>query len=226
MPSASRVQRMYEWDWEGAQASSARALALAPDSLDVIQEAGELASYLGRAEEAVVFAEKAITLDPLSANAYARLGRVYFSALRLQEAEAGYLKALELAPQRIVCHSILASILCRQGRLDEALAHAEREPAEFARLLALGDVNFAMGREAESRAALDKLKADHAEESAIQIAILHAIRGEVDDAFHWMNKAVDTRDSGASMVKSIPVLPALHRDPRWPVFLARMGLEP
>ncbi len=221
----SRVQRMYEWDWKGAQASSARALALAPDSLDVIQEAGELASYLGRAEEAVAFAEKVTALDPLSSNAYARLGRVYFSALRFEEAETAYLKALELAPQRIVCHSILASILCRMGRLDEALSHAEREPAEFARLLALGDVYFAMGREAESRAALEKLKAEHPEDSAIQIAILHAIRGEVDDAFHWMDRAVDTRDSGASMVKSIPVLTALQRDPRWPAFLRKMGFE-
>ncbi len=222
----SRVQRIYEWDWKGARASSARALELAPESLEVIQEAGELASYLGRSDEAVASAEKATALDPLNSTAYSRLGRAYFSALRLEEAEAAYLKALELAPQRIACHSILASIVCRLGRLDEALTHAEQEPAEFARLLALGDVYFAMGREAESQAALEQLKADHAEDSAIQIAVLHAIRGEVDDAFDWMNRAVDTHDSGASMVKNIPVMAGLHRDPRWAATLARMGMEP
>ncbi len=48
--------------------------------------------------------------------------------------------------------------------------------------------------------------------------------GEVDSAIEWLERAYRQRDPGLSSLKLDPLLANLHDDPRWPVFLEKMGL--
>jgi serine/threonine-protein kinase len=65
-----------------------------------------------------------------------------------------------------------------------------------------------------------------AHDAAIQIAMIHAWRGERDRAFEWLGKAVDQRDGGVGLARWVPELRALRDDPRYPALLRRIDLLP
>jgi hypothetical protein len=54
----------------------------------------------------------------------------------------------------------------------------------------------------------------------------HAVRGERDEAFGWLDRALEQRDAGLAEAKPDVFLRPLRRDSRWPDFLARIGQNP
>jgi tetratricopeptide (TPR) repeat protein len=143
---------------------------------------------------------------------------------RLAEAEAAYRKSLELSPQRITSHLMLTLIFADQGRHEEALAEANAEPAEWARLTALAYAHHLAGRRSEADQSLRELETEHAVDSAYQIAALHAFRHETDAAFLWLDRGVAQRDAGMSQACSEPGFRYLHGDPRWAEFMRKVGI--
>jgi len=219
------TQMAYDWDWRGAEASYRRALELAPGNALVLRGAGTLADSLCRVEVAIDLYRRASEQDPLSSTGYHNLGSALRSADRLAQAEEAYRKALELAPQRFSSHANLSLTLLAQGRAEEALDEAMREPHEAYRLWVLAIVHHAAGRHAESDAALRELTENHADDHGYQIASVHAARGEADAAFDWLERAYALRDGGLAELKANPQFRALHSDPRWAVFLGKVGFE-
>ena len=63
----------YQWDWHAADASYARALELAPAIAASSAHASVLADSLGRKDDAVALARRAVALDPLSFVAHGNL---------------------------------------------------------------------------------------------------------------------------------------------------------
>ena len=59
---------------------------------------------------------------------------------------------------------------------------------------------------------------------AFQIAEIHAFRGEVDEAFEWLDRAYELRDPGLLFMRGTPLLTSLEADPRYSALLERMGL--
>jgi len=59
---------------------------------------------------------------------------------------------------------------------------------------------------------------------ALQIAILHAQRGNLDQSFAWLERGFDQSDAGLNLVACEPIFQPLHADPRWVPFLRKMGL--
>jgi len=218
------IHMVYDWDWRGAAAAYARALELAPGNTVVLRWVGWLAMILGRFDEAIGLCRRAIQQDPLSAAAYLTLGITLDAAGRMAEAEQSYRKVLDLSPQYTGPHAYLALNLIAQGRREEALAEALREPEEWARLMALPIIYHTTGRHAEADAALRELIAKHAKESAYQVAEVYAARGETDLAFEWLDRAYVQRDPGLCATKSQPLFRSLHADQRWGAFLCKMGL--
>jgi len=151
---------------------------------------------------------------------------VYRAMGRLGDAEKALRTSLELSPQRISTHHLLGFILADQGRDAEALALTQREPAEWARLTGLAYVHWLGGRKQESDEALRELESKHAADSAYQIAAIHAVRGDADAAFRWLNRAVAERDAGAAQAGSEPIFRRLHGDPRWRDLMRKLRLEP
>jgi tetratricopeptide (TPR) repeat protein len=220
----SAIQRSYDWDWKGAEQSIRRALELAPASAEALASAGSLAQVLCRFDEAEALLRRAVEQDPLGSTAYMSLGHLYRARLRLPEAEQAYRKGLELAPQRVGGHSIMGIVLAEQGKLPEALAVAETERAEWARLTALAYVHHVAGRREASDEALRALQEGHARDSGYQLAAVHAVRGEFDEAFEWLERSYQERDSGLALAKAEPVFRALHGDPRWAAIMNKIGL--
>jgi serine/threonine-protein kinase len=218
------VQLWYEFDFKGADASYERALALAPANPVALRASGMLAFVLGRPEQALERCRLALELDPLSASTCGIVARVYRSLGRLTDAEEAFRRALEISPDSTSLRMLLSFVLESQGRHAEALAEALREGASWARLFALAVLHQAQGRRAESDAALAELLERHAHEAAYQIAVSHAVRGEVDSAFEWLEKSHIQRDSGLAFAGVEPLLGGLRADARWGLLMARLGL--
>ena len=58
---------------------------------------------------------------------------------------------------------------------------------------------------------------------AYQIALVYSYRNERDHAFKWLEIARTSQDAGIPLAKVSPFFKNLHDDPRWPVFLKKMG---
>lgn len=218
------IRMLHDWDWRGAAASYRRALELAPGNALVLHQASLLAGCMGHLEEAIGLARRSVEQDPLSASAHFFLGTTLFAADRLPEAEAALRKALDLSPQRAATRAWLSIALSEQGRSDQALAEALREPEEWARLHALAIIHHRAGRHAESDEVLRELTEKCATNAAYQVAEAHGAREEADAAFEWLERAYAQRDSGVAWTKIDPFLRPLHADPRWEMFLRKMRL--
>ena len=57
------------------------------------------------------------------------------------------------------------------------------------------------------------------------IAEVHAVRGENDAAFEWLDRAYRQHDGGLAGMKSSLHLRGLASDPRWSAFLLKMGFD-
>ena len=122
-------------------------------------------------------------------------------------------------------HATLSLTLLAQGRGEEALAEATREPEAQLRLWALAVVHHVLGNGAESNAALQELIDEFAEGSPFQVAEVYGARNEVEKAFEWLARAYGQRDPGLIAMKISLPLRSLHGDPRWRTFLTRLRRE-
>jgi TPR repeat protein len=59
---------------------------------------------------------------------------------------------------------------------------------------------------------------------AFGLAEIHAYRGDVHQAFHWLDRAYEQRNTSCGQVGIDPLLKNLHGDPRFNAFLKKMNL--
>ena len=222
-----------EHDWVEAERELATAVELDPSSplVRFRYTLGLLVTH-GRVEEAVAELDRALEFDPLNAGMHLWLGiyhwmaRDYERALQetefCEEIDAGnYLNAM-----------MTGVILRESGRLEEAIA-PQRRAVELSGGTphTLGWLGLALaqsGETAEARAVLRRLQAirERAYVLPTSVAWVHVGLGELDEAFAWMERAVDERDPNIPGVKSFPFLDPLRGDPRYLALLRRMNLEP
>ena len=218
------VQIDGEWDWEGANASLKKAGLLAPGSATVLANQAYLARTLGRMEEAIALYKQAIALDPLMANFHLALAYELYFVGRYDEAQATLQKAQELNPQLSSLHLTRSKILFSEGRHQEALAEIAKETGDWEKLSGEALAYYAAGRRAESDKALKELIAHHQDDGAFQVAEAYAYRGDIENAFHWMDRALRQRDPGSPELKSSPLMKSLRQDPRFSELLKKMRL--
>ncbi len=219
------VQGMFDWDWDGAQATVQRAVALEPNSVDARYVHALLLMAVGRLDEALSAIDYAARLDPLSAQVHSTYGRVLYRARRFDDARIRLERALELEPRNPGTFGRLAEVYEMLGQHEHALkvldqmdALAASSPARFggtrARILARA------GRMKEARQLLAKVPAGSPQRAKILAAL-----GDDDAAFTSVFRALDRRDSWLLFIKSDPVFDALRGDPRWGIVLQRMNLD-
>ena len=218
----AEVHAGYDWDWPRAVGSMRRALELAPASADVLLAAAGLFGNLGRLDEAIALCWRAIALDPLNVLGHRYLGVYSLFAGMLEQAEAALKDAIELNPLGGMTYRSLGQVYLAQGRFPEALAAFKEESHEGFRLLGLTAAYHALGRNAPSFAALEQLA--ELPMHAFLNAEGNAYRGDVEQAFKWLERAYAQRNAGLSQMKCEPFLYNLHGDLRWPKFLKKMGL--
>jgi eukaryotic-like serine/threonine-protein kinase len=222
--------RHYEWQWDAAERSFERAVALDPhNSLIHIWYANYLAS-LQRLDEAVAHVETARTLDPLSPVVMTNVGWTLSYAGRYQEAIDAYREALAVSPNYVQAHMRLAGAYAELGDFEAALAESDtlialtgRTPS---RLVGLANIYAMAGRHGEAERVLQEVLALARTEyvSPFAMAQPYLRTGQYDRAFEWLERAYDEQSNGMVYLAVEPVLAPVRSDPRYRDLLRRVGL--
>jgi TolB-like protein/DNA-binding winged helix-turn-helix (wHTH) protein/Tfp pilus assembly protein PilF len=221
-----RLAMTHDGDLAIAAQHYEHALALEPANTDIVRSAAMLAASLGRLEASVALGQFVVARDPVNPTGYLNLGYDYFNAGRLDEAIASLHTALTLSPNHAAAEYGIAVALLMKGEPTAALAAMQRESSAYWRAVGLPMVFHALGRKAESDAALARLIEEHRTDAAYNIAYVHAFRGEANRAFEWLDKAATDRDPGLDDIAVDPLFAGLYHDRRWPRFLRRLGKSP
>ena len=215
-----------ENDPSKAVAHYEKALALEPTNTDIMVGAMNFLRGLDRPQQVIPLGEYVTAHDPVNSTAFAMLGGAYIRSGRYEEGIAALQTSLRLAPGRIQSEYTIGMVLLKNGQLAQALAAVQREPAETWRLDGLAMVYHALGRKAESDAVLAEATRKYEREAAWNIAYIHAFRGETDETFAWLEKALAYHDPGLSLTAVTWQFNSVHSDPRWLPFMRRIGRAP
>jgi TolB-like protein/Tfp pilus assembly protein PilF len=216
------IYRTYDWDWPAAERELKQALVLAPVDGSVLFYAAGQSLSTGRWDEAVKQVNAALAQDPLNQAAYWTLSLSQSRRGRLEEAEAAARRALEVAPTAPFGHYVLGDVLLHRGQSDAALTEFSKETVEAARLGGSAMAYFALGRKADSDAALAQAINSRASRP-FNIARVYGFRDEADEALKWLERAYAEKDSVLCIVKGDPAFKKIEGDARYKAFLKKMN---
>jgi TolB-like protein len=218
------IHAIHDWDWDAALGMARRALALDPRDPGILVTAGIIHLSLDRLDDASAFFSAASALDPLGAITHVGLGTISLRRGRIAEAEARFRTAIQISPTFLWAHWSLGTALLAAGKLEAALTQMQQATAEGGGYAGLALVYHAMNRSTESDAALARATHAHADHWAYVLAEVHAYRGEIDQAFAWLDRAYRQKDVALYRVKCDPLLRSLETDGRFKALLRQMKL--
>ena len=218
------IETNFDYNWKGAAETLRKALAVAPEDPSLLIWAANLASSRGQLTQALEFCRHSVALDPVNAQARAFLASTLSNLGRQEEARAEYARVIELNPSAPNSYAAIGGSYLLEGKFEEAAVAAQKDAADWARLLIVSCARWGQKRVTESVTALKELIAGNSETAAYQIADAYGYRNDKDKAFEWLERARQQHDAGLPGLRVDTLLPNVHDDPRWDTFLRAMGL--
>ncbi|MEP7336421.1 MAG: protein kinase [Acidobacteriota bacterium] len=226
--SLGKIMTDYYWDWSRAESELRRALELNPNYANARRWYAVLLASLGRFDESVSEARRAVELD-LSPVASTELGNVLYRARRYDEAIAVLRQTLDLEPNFLSARAFLAICYSMQGRHEEALAESQKTLAAAPNFPDfVGLVGSVYGRAGQRDQALRYLRellamSKRVYVSPSPIVAIYTSIGETDAAIEWLEKCYVERAATMRVLKTDPSCDPLRRDARFDSLLRRVG---
>ena len=218
----------YEWDFAAADREFRRALDLSPSYATGHQFYGYLLTVAGNLPDAIEERKKAVDLDPLSPLMASALGEAYYQIRDFDKTIVENQRALELDPTYAIALVNIGRAYEQKGMHAEAqaaflkiLAVAPDDPAVLA---LLGHDYAVSGRRDTALQITGQLKnlAGHRYVPAIYQALIYTGLGEKDEAFRWMERAVEERTEYLVYLRVEPLADPLRDDPRFADLINRV----
>ena len=220
------VKMSWEWDWEGVLRELGRAIELNPNHETAHRWLSAFLAGIGRFDEAMPIAERALLLDPLSVLPHMNLGIIHVLSGDQPRAEAQFRRVLAMNPTFLRALLFLGASVGLQGRHDESIRVmtelVERGKRAPFYLWALALSNAMAGRSHEARAAVASL--DQSKFPALYRAELHHFLGERDAALTALEQGLTERSDWMYSLEMQPFLKELHGEPRFQTVLAKLRL--
>lgn len=219
-----------DWDLAACEAETLRAIELNPsDELARQQYAIILATTTEDCAGAVRAIRLALDLDPLSQYVNGIAAWIYLFVKDYERASDQARKTLELFPGSLQAYWITGLAEMCRTRYAEAIAVLEQALAisrDAFSIAYLGSAHARAGNLDVARSKLRDLLAMSEREAVPPrcFVYLYAELGERDQAFEWLEKAYETRDSGVFFLRVIPLYDPLRPDPRFDEMLRRIGI--
>jgi TolB-like protein len=220
----ARVHTDYDWNWEAASHEVDVSFAIDPHNIIAHYAAGALANALGRWSDAESHFRAALSTDPLDPDIHQILGSVLAGSGRFEDAAVEHRRAIEIDPTFSYVHFELATDLLALGQPEAALREMQLESVDSAKAVGLAMAYHALGRKQDADSALAQVTRDAADVQAYEIAAAHALRGETDQAFEWLERAYRQRDYSLTFLKGDWSMKGLKTDSRYNAFLRKMNL--
>jgi DNA-binding winged helix-turn-helix (wHTH) protein/tetratricopeptide (TPR) repeat protein len=213
-----------DWNWEGARRSLQRALELDPDHTEGCLVYGRLLEALGLLDEGLAAKQKALERNPTSPTVVLQIALSYWNQRRYDDMIAWAMRSLALDPRHLLAREYLAGAYLMKGdmarHMEESLTHATAAGAPPDVVAQLRHVYETRGRAGVVEYAL----AANANGPPIQLALLLGEAGNLDEAFRYLDLAIEARDPSLVHLAVAPQWDWLRPDPRFDERLASMGL--
>jgi tetratricopeptide (TPR) repeat protein len=195
------ISLYYDWDWQKAKLSFERAIELNPNYRYGYHALAWHLVVAGRFDEAIGAMQTAVKLDPLSHLLNNDLAHMYRVSGQVERAIEQRKRTMELAPDFVGAMESLAEDYVRMSMYPEAVATIERAMNLTGRrpdLVAdLGRAYALSGRRDEAETLLQELQERATSEYVLPIyfAVLYTSLGNKDEAFRWLEKAYQERNT-------------------------------
>jgi TolB-like protein/Tfp pilus assembly protein PilF len=226
--SLAYTMMLYDWDWAGAEREFKRAIELKPGYASAHRWYGLYLIFMGRFEESQAEMERAHELDPLSLQVHVSLAAPSYFARGYEQAIEQFHRTLEMDQNFWPAHYLLGWVYEERGEYAKAIGEFRKAEAldDTPMILAgLGYAYAAAGEQSASQKVLDELQglSEKRYVSPYFIAIVHAGRGEKDEALEWLEKAYADRSEMLAWLKVGPELDRLRTEPRFADLMRRVG---
>ncbi len=178
---------------------SKAAVKIAPVSLPALLQHAYSNWLLGKYESAMKLFDQILELDPLFRSALEGKALVYISLEDYDKALKYIKKYLKLVNSNYVGGTQLGYIAALQGDKEEAMKNLE-----------------IIKKRAQDNPNLNL---------SLDFAVVYAALGMSDEAFEYVNRAIDEKLGSVLFLKTMHPLSALHEDKRFEEILKRIGLE-
>jgi DNA-binding winged helix-turn-helix (wHTH) protein/Tfp pilus assembly protein PilF len=222
------VWMFYSRDWSAAEQEFSRAIELNPRCSMAHQRLALYLSLLGRFDEAKSEIHMAIELDPLSLHTSQAVALQFFLTGDFEQAIEQQEKTLETNPNYHPGYYVLGWVYKRKGDLAKAIDSFVRATVLDDCPLLLGALAHAYGLNGNRIKALSIL--DELEEqskrryvSSYSRAVAYIGLDEKDQAFYWLDKALEDGSAMLTWLKVGWESDGLRADPRFPDLLRRAG---
>ncbi|MBA2526029.1 MAG: tetratricopeptide repeat protein, partial [Pyrinomonadaceae bacterium] len=228
------VKLYYYRDWPAAERYFRRGIELNPDLAEIHAHYAVCLFLFGRGEEALAEVQRAIELEPLSLRFSHFRGRILFSMRQYDRAIDQLRKALELDPNVAPALELLGDAYEQKGMHREAvvewgkaliLSGASEQASGLERTYAASGFEAAVRALAQQR--LEKLneRMKRGEYVPAMEYVTNYLRfGDKEQAFAWLDKAVQERNGFWLQIKVDPIYDKLREDPRFADLVRRVGL--
>jgi eukaryotic-like serine/threonine-protein kinase len=223
------VLHIYEWDWVRAEAALKRAIQLSPSSSGSHLGYANLLLQRGRTEEALREAALGRELDPLSIFADGYAANLMYLARQYDRTIEQSLETIAKDSTDAYAHTNLGLSYAQQGRLSDAVAELKKgAQLSGGNPLSLGYLGYAYARSGDRAEALgiaSRLKqlSQHQYVIPDAIARVYIGLGDRDEAFRWIDRAVEARSAGLLWLVLEANADPVRSDPRFDKLLKELG---
>jgi TolB-like protein/Tfp pilus assembly protein PilF len=222
--------RLHDWDWDGLEKDFERAIKLNPAQAIVYYWYAEFLMSMGRPQEAIALTERAYQTDPLSPVIAASLGMILYLARKYDEALAVMERAKGINPDHFLPYLRIGYVRVQQKKYEEAIGALKTAADLAARstetLAALAMAYAAAGKAEQAQTILDELEKPSGAKRYVMpynVAKIHAIAGNAEKAFEWLEMAYKEGNPDLIELNSEPIFDSLRYDPRFSDLMQRVG---
>jgi DNA-binding winged helix-turn-helix (wHTH) protein/TolB-like protein/Tfp pilus assembly protein PilF len=223
----------FRWDWDRAatEREFQTAIRLKPAYAPAHQWYSSYLVAVERFDEAIAEAKRTEELEPLSFVASSHLGWIYYLSGQNDKAIEQCRKILELDPSSFPARRYLGLAYEAKGMYAEAITEFQtgvKLSGSPLMLGLLGHAYAASGKTAEAKQVLEDLQQLQGQRyvSPYTVAAIYAGLGDQDQAFKWLETAVEARDIWLMNLKVDPVFAKLRSHRNFTDILARIRLRP
>jgi len=224
------VHRLLHWDWAAAEHAYTRALQLNPSNENALRSYALMLSALERPDEAVREVSRACELDPLCLIATLSAVWVSYAAGDYDGAIHRSRRTVDIDPERIAAHRLLAAALLQVGQGQEAIdaldAALEIAPDDPVALAWLAHAHAVAGRTPHATVLVERLRSLRRYVPPSHLAIALTALGDLDAAFAALDDACVDCDPMLTNLVVEPRFEPLRSDARYTDLLGRMNLTP
>jgi tetratricopeptide (TPR) repeat protein len=219
----------YEWDFVGAEKDLLRAIELEPNS-DLAHDL--YAMYLsvrGRFDEAIAESKTALEIDPNSVKYQQFNGVILYRARRYDESILQFKRVVEVDENFATAYGWL--MLAYEMKGDNAGAYEwfmknqKRANSEHIELYQNAYETLGWQGVRQKLLELEKLSEQKPSSNYYRLARQCAMLGEKEQAFEYLNKAIEKRHGQLTMLYVEPSFDILRDDPRFDELVRRVGLK-